>query len=127
MSLLVPGTNTTLLHRKLLHPNDCLIICFCATWCDICQQYRPNLQALAHRLPQHRFFWVDIEEHPELLGDEDIETFPTLLVQIGARVVFFGSMLPHIKHLERLLNSLSASSTAISTTLPANLHQLLST
>jgi hypothetical protein len=76
------------------------------------------LQALAEAMPQHVFAWIDIEDHAELLGEEDVENFPTLLVQIGPRVVFYGPMLPHIGHLERLLESLDEHSAAVSTALP---------
>ena len=58
-------------------------------------------------MPERVFAWIDIEEHAELLGDEEVENFPTLLVQLGDRVLFYGPMLPHIGHLERLLASLT--------------------
>jgi hypothetical protein len=69
-------------------------------------------------MPRHVFAWIDIEDHAELLGDEDVENFPTLLVQIGSKVVFYGPMLPHIGHLERLLESLNENSPAVATALP---------
>jgi thioredoxin 1 len=37
-----------------------------------------------------RFVWVDIEDESELVGDLDIEDFPTLLLARGGRVLFFG-------------------------------------
>jgi len=120
MPLLVPGTDTPAL-RAALPPggNDTwLVACFCAAWCDTCEQYRPRLAALADTQPQRTYAWIDIEDHPELLGDEDVENFPTLLVQIGARVVFYGPMLPHIGHLERLLESLGPDSATVATGLP---------
>ena len=101
-----------------------LVACFCAAWCDTCQEYRPKLAALSEALPQHAFYWIDIEDQPELLGDEDIENFPTLLVQIEGRTVFFGPMLPHIAHLERLLASLDQHSPSVSTMLPDIRHLL---
>jgi len=119
MSLLTPGTDLAPLRARLgATPNAWLIACFCAAWCDTCEEYKPKLQALADALPQHVFAWVDIEDHAELLGDVDVENFPTLLVQIGARVVFYGPMLPHIGHLERLLESLNEDSSAVAAALP---------
>ena len=47
--------------------------------------------------------WIDIEEHADLLGDVDIENFPTLLLQKGAENVFFGTTLPEISIAQRLL------------------------
>ena len=46
-------------------------------------------------MPERVFAWIDIEEHAELLGDEEVENFYTLLVQLGDRVLFYGPMLPH--------------------------------
>ena len=119
MSLLVPGTDLTTLRTRLgTTPESWLVACFCAAWCDTCEQYKPKLEALADALPQHVFAWIDIEDHAELLGDVDVENFPTLLVRIGSRVVFYGPMLPHIGHLERLLESVNADSPAVNTELP---------
>ncbi|MCW0206590.1 thioredoxin family protein [Achromobacter veterisilvae] len=119
MPLLVPDTDRAALRARLgSSPDTWLVACFCAAWCDTCEQYKPKLQALAEAMPQHVFAWIDIEDHAELLGEEDVENFPTLLVQIGPRVVFYGPMLPHIGHLERLLESLDEHSAAVSTALP---------
>lgn len=125
MPLLVPDTDRAALRARLgSSPDTWLVACFCAAWCDTCEQYKPKLQALAEAMPQHVFAWIDIEDHAELLGEEDVENFPTLLVQIGPRVVFYGPMLPHIGHLERLLESLDEHSAAVSTALP-DLSRLL--
>ncbi|MCY1520100.1 hypothetical protein D9M68_548710 [compost metagenome] len=119
MPLLVPDTDQAALRARLgSSPGTWLVACFCAAWCDTCEQYKPKLQALAETMPQHVFAWIDIEDHAELLGEEDVENFPTLLVQIGPRVVFYGPMLPHIGHLERLLESLDEHSATVSTALP---------
>lgn len=83
-----------------------LVVCFCAAWCDTCRQYERDFAQLASKWPQHVFTWVDIEENPELLGDEDVENFPTLLVQTSNENRFFGPMLPHIGHLDKLLETI---------------------
>ncbi|MVW73516.1 MULTISPECIES: thioredoxin family protein [unclassified Bordetella] len=120
MALLEPGSDTAALRSALqvLPADGCLVACFCAAWCDTCAQYRPKFAALAEQYPERVFVWIDIEDHPELLGDEDVENFPTLLVQFGSRVLFYGTMLPHIGHLERLLESLTPQSPAVQTQLP---------
>lgn len=119
MTLLVPGSDLTALRAQLAaSPDAWLVACFCAAWCDTCEEYKPKLRTLSGALPQHVFAWIDIEDHAELLGEVDVENFPTLLIQIGGRVVFYGPMLPHIGHLERLLESLDAQSAAVTATLP---------
>ena len=119
MTLLVPGSDLTALRAQLAaSPDAWLVACFCAAWCDTCEEYKPKLRALSSALPQHVFAWIDIEDHAELLGEVDVENFPTLLIQIGGRVVFYGPMLPHIGHLERLLESLDAQRAAVTSALP---------
>ena len=59
--------------------------------------------------PQDRFAWIDIEDEDEIVGDVDIETFPTLLVGSVDRVLFFGPILPSAELLTRLLASLDGS------------------
>lgn len=125
MPLFLPETDTASLRDALADPDRWLVACFCAAWCDTCQQYRPKLEALAQARPEHVYAWVDIEDHPDLLGDEDVENFPTLLVRAGTRTLFYGTMLPHIGHLERLLDSLSADSPAVATGLPDVVQMLI--
>ena len=118
MTLLVPGSDLTALRAQLAaSPQSWLIACFCAAWCDTCGEYRPKLRTLSGTLRQV-FAWIDIEDHAELLGEVDVENFPTLMVQIKGRVVFYGPMLPHIGHLERLLDSLNEDSPAVTSDLP---------
>lgn len=120
MPLLAPGPDTLALRTALQSTENegWLIACFCAAWCDTCTQYRPKLAALADSQPERVYAWVDIEDHPDLLGDEDVENFPTLLIQRSSRVLFYGPMLPHISHLERLLESLGPDSPTVVTQLP---------
>lgn len=110
----------------LAKPADMLVACYCAAWCDTCTLYRDRFEALATQHPEHAFVWIDIEDYPELLGDEDVENFPTLLIERAGKVLFFGTMLPHIQQLERLLATLSDNPAAPSqsTELP-DVRQLL--
>ncbi|HLU00359.1 MAG TPA: thioredoxin family protein [Burkholderiaceae bacterium] len=108
-----------------LQTHDGLVVaCYCAAWCDTCNAYRPGFEALASRLPDHLFVWIDIEESEELLDDEDIENFPTIVVQSDRGNHFYGVMLPHPEHLERLLQSLEVSS-SVGPSGPASLRGLI--
>ena len=84
------------------------VVCLCAAWCGVCRQYAPEFEALKARFPQVRFDWVDVEDEEEVVGDVDVETFPTLLIGQGSKALFLGPLLPQIKVLERLLTSLLA-------------------
>lgn len=87
--------------------SDLLVACLCAEWCDTCRKYRPAFESLGQEFSQHRFIWVDIEDQGELVIDVEIENFPTLLVARGRKLLFAGTMLPHIGHLRRLLQTLN--------------------
>ncbi|OOG47646.1 thioredoxin family protein [Polaromonas sp. A23] len=89
------------------------VACLCADWCGTCRDYRPVFDQMAAEHPGMPFLWLDIEDQAALVGDLDIETFPTLLVADGAALRFAGPMLPHAGTLARLLDSLEAKGTAI--------------
>lgn len=120
MPVFSPETDSPALRASLARTDALLVACFCAAWCDTCNIYRPRFESLAATRAQHAYAWVDIEEHAELLGDEEVENFPTLLIQSADKVLFYGPMLPHIGHLERLLESLedTAGKPAVNTRLP---------
>lgn len=84
----------------------------CADWCGVCREWRAVFDAAAAAHPDDRFIWIDIEDADELVGDLDIETFPTLLVGAASRVLFFGTILPLPQLLTRLLAGLDGSGTS---------------
>jgi thioredoxin 1 len=80
-----------------------VIACLCAGWCGSCREYASAFAAWAERSPQHHFVWIDIEDQADLIGDLDIDDFPTLLIEQAATVSFFGPMEPDTRIAERLL------------------------
>jgi thioredoxin 1 len=93
-----------------LHPPPAvprwLVVCLCAEWCGTCRDYREPLRAVAAAFPADAFAWIDVEDQADLVGDIDVETFPTLLVLNGAEVLFYGPVLPDAEGLRRLLRAL---------------------
>ena len=83
-----------------------LVVCLCAEWCGTCRDYREPLRAVAAGFPEDAFAWIDVEDESDLVGDLDIETFPTLLVLTGSQVLFYGPVLPDEEGLRRLLRAL---------------------
>ncbi len=90
---------------QTLTENSWIVACFCAQWCGACRGWRPAFESLAPKYPDIVFLWIDIEDHAELLGDLDIENFPSLLIQYGDIVNFFGCIHPDAGVAERLLKS----------------------
>ena len=86
------------------------VACLCAAWCDVCRQYRPACEALAERPPDKHFGWVDVEDEADIVGDFDVENFPTLLIQRGDTVAFFGTVLPDAGQAHRLMQAQEALS-----------------
>lgn len=97
--------NDSRLQERLTEPGTTLVICLCADWCRSCHEYREHFEEFAKRLPpNHVAAWLDIEDHADWLNDDiDIEDFPTVWVGQAQGVAFFGTMLPHIGQLERLV------------------------
>jgi thioredoxin-like negative regulator of GroEL len=99
------------------------LACLCAAWCRTCDAYQPVLQQVAAEftasLPQLSVRWIDIEDEADLVGDCDIETFPTLAILDAEGVRFFGTVTPHAETLARLLRvHLSDASGAYQTVPP---------
>ncbi|HJV81484.1 thioredoxin family protein [Noviherbaspirillum sp.] len=80
-----------------------VIACLCAAWCDTCRSYRGGFEQLAAQHPDKHFVWIDIEDQADFIGDIDVENFPTLLMQRGDIVAFFGTVLPDPKLADRLI------------------------
>ncbi len=90
-------------------PSVLHVACLCAGWCRTCDSYRPVFEeavaALRAGHPALRAHWIDIEDEAELVGDYDVETFPTLVVADAQAVRFAGPLTPQPETLQRLLRA----------------------
>lgn len=82
------------------------IVVLCAAWCDTCRAFRTVFDRLAAQQEHTRFIWLDIEDQAALVGDIDVENFPTLAVFRGDVPVFFGVCLPQEAVIARLIKAL---------------------
>ncbi len=89
-----------------------VVACLCAAWCSTCTDYRAVFDTLAARHPDQCFVWIDIEDQADVVGDLDVDNFPTLLVQHRDVVALFGTMLPDLHLADRLVQSQVAQSDA---------------
>jgi thioredoxin 1 len=103
---------------------DRWVICLCADWCGLCRDYQVTFAQMAKRYPAFRFAWLDIEDHSNLVGALEVETFPTLLLADTQGTWFLGPLTPQASTLARVLDALARSSLQGSPHLPAT-QQLL--
>ena len=88
------------------------VACLCALWCGTCGSYRATFEELAARHPDTLFVWIDIEDQADVVGDLDIDNFPTLLIQHDDDVAFFGTVLPDGGLAHRMVQAQQALSAA---------------
>lgn len=82
------------------------VVCLCAAWCGNCRDYQPLFESLQARLQGvARFAWVDIEDESEVLGDVEVENFPTLLLLRDHTVLYFGPLTPQAGVLTQLVQT----------------------
>lgn len=98
-----PFEQTKEIQQALSSNNQRIVVCYCAAWCRTCESYLDAFKDLSEKFPEQVFLWVDIEDDDSLLDDLDVENFPTILIQEAGENLFFGTMLPYIGHLERMI------------------------
>ncbi len=86
-------------------PTDLSVSCLCAEWCGTCRDYEAAFARLGERYPGTPFTWYDVEDDADIVGDLDIETFPTLLIRRAGHVVYLGPVLPDPAHAQRLIET----------------------
>jgi thiol-disulfide isomerase/thioredoxin len=82
-----------------------LVACLCADWCGACREYKPRFEQLQATFPDVQFVWVDVEDESDLVDPIEVENFPTLLMATRERVQFFGTVMPHLETLQRLIET----------------------
>jgi thioredoxin reductase (NADPH) len=88
--------------------NDALLVaCLCAAWCKTCTEFRSTFDKLAAASEGAKFVWLDVEDDSALVGDIEIENFPTLAVFRGDKPLFYGVTMPQEGVVARTLASLA--------------------
>jgi len=84
---------------------NAIVACLCADWCGTCREYLPLFAQLKARFQKTSFLWIDIEDQAELVDPIEVDNFPTVLVVVNGQARFFGTVLPHLETLQRLLSA----------------------
>lgn len=101
-----------------------VVVAFCANWCGTCREFRPVLERIANARPEILFAWADIEDHAELVGDIDVENFPSLAVFRAGSVLHYGVSLPHEAVVARMVDALSVQPPARAADAPPEVRAL---
>ena len=105
MTCLDLNTTSSVELQHQLSKHDTIVACLCAAWCDVCTAYQAKFEAFAEHHPEYLLLWIDIEDQATLVGDFNVDNFPTLLIQQYGIVTFYGTMQPDTGQLKRILQS----------------------
>jgi thiol-disulfide isomerase/thioredoxin len=82
------------------------VACLCAAWCRLCDDYVSIFEQVAAELDDAglspKWHWIDIEDEADLVGDMDVDTFPTLVIADRDHVRFAGALTPQPETLRRV-------------------------
>ena len=87
-------------------PMRLVVVSLCADWCDTCKEFRDAFERIAAARASMSFVWLDIEDDSAIVGDIDVENFPTLAVYRGDSVLHFGVSLPQEGTVARLVDAM---------------------
>jgi len=66
--------------EQVVTGNDTVIVDFWAPWCGPCRAFAPTFEAISEKYPAIVFAKVNTEDEPELAGQFEIRSIPTLMV-----------------------------------------------
>ena len=101
-----------------------VVLALCAQWCGTCREFRLTLERLAEARHDIVFAWADVEDDAELVGDLDVENFPTLALFRAGVALHYGVSLPHEAVVARLVETLAAATPRAAPGLPAEIEVL---
>ncbi|AWD32622.1 hypothetical protein CKSOR_00516 [Candidatus Kinetoplastibacterium sorsogonicusi] len=107
MPLIIPNSNDN------NFVSSDMIVCFCASWCSTCIDYKKKLEIFSNSITEYSFIWLDIDDHEHLIGDIEIENFPTILIKKSNKNVFFGTISSNILVLEKMLSTFNENKSTL--------------
>ena len=102
-----------------------VVLALCAQWCGTCREFHSTLERLAEARRDIVFAWADVEDDAELVGDLDVENFPTLALFRAGLALHYGVSLPHETVVARLVETLAAAAPRAAAGLPAEIEELV--
>ena len=103
-ALTLEPSNYAAIHARL-DATTWTVCCLCAAWCDVCTGFRERFEQLAIQHPDIVLLWIDIEDRADMVEEFDVDNFPTLLMQRGDAIFFYGTIEPDAAGISRLITS----------------------
>ena len=75
------------LYHEAMESGKPVLIEYWAPWCIYCRRIAPAMKQLADRREDLLVAQVNIDDHPELAGREQIEVIPTLVLYQGGEAL----------------------------------------
>lgn len=85
-----------------------LVVCLCAQWCNNCEDWKKEFQLLSEERGDSCFVWLDIDEHPDMVAEVDLDTLPVLAIYKNEDIAFLGPVRPDKTTIETLINGARA-------------------
>ena len=73
--------------QEVLHSDKPVLLDFWATWCGPCRMLSPIVDEVAEERGDIKVGKVNVDEQPELAGQFDVMSIPTLLVFENGKLV----------------------------------------
>ena len=73
--------------NQVVESNDLVFVDFWATWCGPCRMLSPIVDEVAEERGDIKVGKVNVDEQPELAGQFDVMSIPTLLVFENGKLV----------------------------------------
>jgi thioredoxin reductase (NADPH) len=113
------------LREKLRQDPAFVVIGLCAAWCRICGEFEDAFDRLAREWPEALFLWLDIEDDSAVVGDIEVENFPTLAIYRDGVPAHFGISLPQEAVVRRVLEALATAERSAAPAAPPEVETLL--
>ena len=73
-------------YAELIKSDSPVVIDFHATWCGPCKVLSPILEELSDEVDGVEFVKLDVDQHPEIAGENGVMGVPTVVMLKGGEV-----------------------------------------